>query len=272
LSKESEEERAAALFGAYNDVTEEMMMSSEEREEYGSGVDFLLEQLRAVLEGSREGMEELGFTEYFDLVGEFALEIVEEGPVGEVKEFFDGLEGGSQQMVLQRVMNPVILEYYEYLEEHEDITDADEARQYAEMYYELAELIGNILPRFLAVLQIVSGREETYDDLNQMGLNNLLQKLESKKYSRFNELADGIDRELRNSIGHRDFKVDPVEKEIEFHDRGELVAEHSYSEFQDEVFQILALFNALWIFQLLITYYRLQGLPEAIDEISESED
>lgn len=60
------------------------------------------------------------------------MEIVEEGPVGEVKEFLDGIEGNSQQMVLQRMMNPVVIEYYEYIEEHKEITDSDEARKYTE--------------------------------------------------------------------------------------------------------------------------------------------
>lgn len=269
LAKESEEERAVALFEAYDEITAEMMMDSEEREEYDSGVDFLIEQLEATLEGTREGMEEIGYPEYFDIVDEFAVEVVEEGPVGEVKEFLDGVEGHSQQMVLQRMMNPVVMEHYEFIEEHKEITDSDEARQYAEMYYELAELVGKILPRFIAVLQVASGREESYGDLKQMGLNDLIQKLESKKYGRFNDLAEGIDRKLRNSIAHRDFKVKPASNEIEFYDRGELVTELSHSELQDEIFQILALFSALWTFELMLTYYRIQYLPEAIAELQE---
>jgi hypothetical protein len=271
LAKESEEERAIALFEAYDEITAEMMMmmNSEEREEYDGGAAFLIEQLESTLEGTREGMEEIGYPEYFDIVDEFAVEVVEKGPLDDVKEILDGIEGHSQQIVLQRMMNPVVMEYYEYIEEHNEITDSDEARQYAEMYYELAELVGKILPRFIAVLQVASGREESYDDLKQMGLNDLIQKLESKKYGRFNDLAEGIDRELRNSIAHRDFKVKPAPNEIEFYDRGELVAELSYSEFQDEIFQILALFSALWTFELMLTYYRIQYLPEAIAELQE---
>ena len=269
LAKETEEERTVALFEAYDEITAEMMMDSEEREEYDSGVDFLIEQLEATLEGTREGMKEIGYPGYFDIVDEFAVEIVEEGLLDDVKEFLDGIEGDSQQMVLQRMMNPVVMEYYEYIEEHKEITDSDEARKYAEMYYELAELVGKILPRFIAVLQVASGREESYDDLKQMGLNDLIQKLESKKYGRFNDLAEGIDRKLRNSIAHRDFKIKPAADEIEFYDRGESVAELSYSEFQDEVFQILALFSALWTFELMLTYYQIQHLPEAIEELRE---
>lgn len=269
LVKESEEAKAIALFEAYDEITAEIMMGSEGRDKYDSGVDFLIEQLEATLEGTREGMEEIGYPEYFDIVNEFAVEIVEEGPVDEVKEFLEGIEGHSQQVALQRMMNPVVMEYYEYIEEHEEITDSDEARKYTEMYYELAELVGKILPRFIAVLQIASGREESYDDLKQMGLNDLIQKLGSKKYGRFNDLAGGIDRKLRNSIAHRDFKVKPAEDEIEFYDRGELVSELSYSEFQDEVLQTLVLFSALWTFELMLTYYRIQYLPEAIKELKE---
>lgn len=168
LLKESEEAKAIALFEAYNETTAEIMMGSEERDEYDSGVDFLIKQLEVVLEGTREGMEEIGYPEYFDIVNEFAVEIVEEGPVDGIKEFLDGIEGHSQQMVLQRMMNPVVMEYYEYIEEHEEITDSDEARKYTDMYYELAELVGKILPRFIAVLQIASGREESYNDLKRL--------------------------------------------------------------------------------------------------------
>lgn len=271
LQKDSEEEQAAAMFEIYEEMTEEFFMSEEEKEDFegDTGVEWLVEQLRFSIEGSRKSMEELGHAEYFDIIYGFAVDVFESGQAGDVKEFYDGLDDTSQRAALQRVMNPVIMDYYDYIKEHPEITDGNEARQYIEMYYELAELFGDILPRFIAVLQIVSGREETYGDLENMGMNDLLQKLESKKYSRFNKLAEGISRELRNSIAHRDFTVDPVNDEIEFRDRGELVAEMSYSEFQDEFFKILALFNAVWVFRMILTYYRLQALPRAIEELRE---
>lgn len=270
MRKESENEQAVAMFDIYNEIVGEIMGKSDQQEETGDGFDLLVEQLQIVLKGSREGMEELGYVEYFDLMDEFAIEIVDSGHAGSVNDFFSRLSNDSQQMLLQRMMNPVITEYYEYFEKHPEIQDADEARRYAEVYYELSELVGNLLPQFIAVLQIVSDREETYDELKQMGLNNLIQKLRSKKYSRFNGLADGINRKLRNSIGHRDFLVDPVEKEIKFHDRGEQVAVLKYSEFQDEVFRLLALFNAVWVFRLMLKYYQIQHLPNAIDELRDS--
>lgn len=40
-----------------------------------------------------------------------------------------------------------------------------------------------------------------------MGLNDLLHKWGSKKYGRFNMLVEGINRDIWNSIAHRDFKV-----------------------------------------------------------------
>lgn len=267
LGRESDEERFLALAEVYNKAIVETLMGSEEGEEFETGLDFLIEQLRYALEGSRYGMRELGYENYYESLDDFAEEIVEAGRDGEVKEFFDGLDDDSQQAMLQRVMNPVTMEYYGYLEEHPRITDADEARGYADLYYELAELVGNILPQFIAVLQIVSGSEEKYDELKKMGSHNLLQILGSQKYGRFNFLCEGIDRELRNSIAHRDFKVDPIEEEIEFRDRGELVAELTYSEFEDEVRRLLALFNALWVFRLMVTFYRIQFLPGVIDEL-----
>ena len=269
LQEDSEEEQAVAMFEIYEEMTEEFFMSEEEREgsEGESGIEWLVEQLRISIEGSRDSMKELGYVEYFDIIYGFAVDVFEAGQAQEVKEFYDGLDDTSQRSALQRVMNPVIMEYYDYIADHPEITDAEEARQYIEMYYELAELFGDILPRFITVLQIVSGREESYDDLKNMDMNDLLQKLESKKYSRFNKLAEGIDRGLRNSIAHRDFTVDPVNNEMEFRDRGELVAEMTYSEFQDEFFKLLALFNAVWVFRMILYYYRLQALPQAVEEL-----
>lgn len=270
MAAESEEETAVAIFDLQSEIIEQYMMESEERQEFDSGLAFLIEQLRISLEGSREGMEELGYVEYFDLLDELAKEIVDAGQAGDVKEFFDGLENGSQQMMLQRLFNPVLTEYYAYIEKHPEISSANEARQYADMYHKLAELVGDILPQVIAILQIVRGREETYEKLSQMGLNNLIQKLASKKYDRFNKLADGIDRELRNSIVHGEFIVDPVGGSVEFFDRGELVAELSYSEFQEEVFQLLALFNSLWVFRLMLRYYRIRHLPDAVENLREA--
>lgn len=270
MAAESEEETAVAIFDLQSEMIEQYMMEPEERQEFDSGLTFLIEQLRISLKGSREGMEELGHANYFDLLDEFAKEIVEAGQAGDVEEFFDGLENGSQQMMLQRLFNPVLTEYYDYLEEHPEISSANEARHYADMYHKLGELVGDILPQFIAVLRIVSGREETYEELSKMGLNNLLQKLQSKKYDRFNELADGIDRELRNSIVHGEFMVDPIEDRIEFFDRDDLVAELYYSEFQEEVLRLLALFNALWVFRLMLTYYRIRHLPKAVENLREA--
>lgn len=269
LRAESDEEQAVAMFDVYNQVMEEFMMDDAAQQAFDSGLEWLVDQLEVTVVSSREFMVEIGHVEYFNLMHGFVVDIVEAGQAGDIKEFYDGIERDSQQMMLQRVFNPVTMEYYDYIEEHPEITSASEARRYIDMYYELAELIGSILPRFIAVLQIISGRKETYDDLKQMGLNNLLQKLESKKYSRFNVLADGIDRKLRNSIAHRDFTVDPVDEEIEFQDRGEVVAELSYMEFQTEFFNLLGLFHALWVFRMLLNYYRLQFLPEAVEELRE---
>lgn len=270
MAAESEEETAVAMFDLQSEMIEQYMMEPDERQEFDDGLSFLVEQLRISLEGSREGMEELGYANYFDLLDEFAKEIVEAGLAGDVKEFFDALENGSQQMMLQRLFNPVLTEYYNYLEEHPEISSASETRQYADMYHKLAELVGDILPQFIAVLQIVSGREETYEELSKMGLNNLLQKLESKKYDRFNELADGINRKLRNSIVHGEYIVDPMEERIEFFDRGDTVANLTYSEFQGDVLKLLALFNTLWVFRLMITYYRIRSLPDAIENLRDA--
>lgn len=269
MAKNSEEEQALALFEVYNWMTEQIMMGEEARKEFDTGLEFLIDRLRVSIEYSRKAMEELGYVEYFDTVYGFAVDIFEAGRAGEVKEFLDNLEGDSRQTILQRVLNPVIMEYYQYLEEHPEITDGGEARQYIDMYEELAELVSNLLPQFIAVIGLVSDQDEEYDDLKQMKLNNLLQKLESKKYSRFNELAEGIDRELRNSIAHRDFTVDPINEEIKFRDRGELVAELDYTEFQEEVFKLLALFNALWNFQMILIYYRIHHLPQTIEDLRE---
>lgn len=269
MSKESDKKQAVAMFDVYNQMTEQYILGEDARGDFESGMEFLIDQLRISLEASRESMEELGYVEYFDLVYDFAVDIFEASMAGEVKEFFDTVKGSSQQAVLQRVMNPVIMEYYEYIEGHPEITDSEEARRYIEMSGELAELTTNLLPQFIAILQIVSGREETFEELKQMNLNNLLQKLGSKKYSRFNILAEGIDRELRNSVAHREFTIDPIKEEIEFRDRGELVDKLGYSEFQEKVFNILALFNALLVFRLILTYYRILHLPRVIDDLRE---
>ncbi|ELZ80169.1 hypothetical protein C454_11176 [Haloferax gibbonsii ATCC 33959] len=269
MSKDSEEERAIAMYELYDEFLTQNFMAPEDEGEFDSGVEVLVGQIRDVLEGNRKGLEEIGYAKYYDLMDEFAREIVEEGKLSEVKSFLDSQADGSQEMILQRLMNPVFTDYHEYIEDHPEITDDSEARKYAEMYYELAELTKKYLPHFIAVLQIVHGRENTYDKLNQMSLNNLLQKLESKKYERFNDLANGIDRKLRNSIAHRDFKINPIKKEIEFYDREELVAELNYSEFQNKVFHILAVFNAVWVFQLMLRYYRIQHLPRAFEELRE---
>lgn len=268
-TKDSEEEQAVAVLDAHNRILEEQMMGPEENEEFDSGYAFLVEQLRSTLEDTREGLEELGYVEYFDLMNGFAVDIVEGGRASEVKEFFDSLENDSQQMMLQRMMSPILTQYLDYMADHQEVSEVEEVQEYTGIYYELSEFTGNFLPQFIAVLQISSGREETYQDLKEMGLNNLLQKLESKKYGRFNDLAQGIDRKIRNSIAHRDFKIDPVENEIEFHDRGELVAELSYSEFQNETFHLLALVQSLWIFQVMVSYYQIQNLPGVLDELKE---
>lgn len=269
LSEESDEEQAIAMFDVYDQAMENFVMSASEREEFDTGVDFLVEELRTTLEESSKGMKWLGYSEYFDLMDDLAIEIVEVGYSQRVKEFFDGLDGNSLQILTQRIMNPMITEYYGYVQEHQEISDADDALRYTEIYNELAELTGNVLPQFIAVLQIKNGREEKYSDLRKMGLNNLLQKLGAKKYSRFNRLANGLDRRLRNSIAHRDFTVDPIDDVIEFYDRGEFICKLTYSEFQGEVFHLLALFNALWVFRLMLTFYRLQGVSEAVKELRE---
>lgn len=266
MTVESEEEQTIALFEVYDKATEDVI-GPIDGEEFDGGLDSLIEQQKRVLEGTQKAMEELGHVEYFDLINEFAAEVVEKGQSSDIKKFFKDIENNSEQILLQRVTNSVLTDHFDYLETHQEITEADEAREYAKIYYELAELIATILPRFIAVLQIVSGRHETYDELKHMGLNDLLQKLESDKYARFSALASGVNRKLRNSIAHRDFKVNPVAKEIEFQDRNEPVAKFTYSEFQNEVFHILAVFNALWGFRLMVNYYRLRKLPKAVEEL-----
>lgn len=266
-SRDSEEERIAGMSGVFTGVVEQF---AEDPESVDNGFEFLVDRLRLVLEGSRESMEELGYVEYFDVMDDFAEEVVEDGEIDEVEEFYEHLGESSQQVVLQRIMDPVFTDYFAYLEEHPEITEASEVRQYADMYYELAELVSSLLPQFMAVVQIAEGREQTFEKLNRMGLNNLVQKLEGKKYSRFNSLAEGIDRELRNSIGHRDFITDPVNQELVFRDRGDNVAELTYKEFKNEVFHLLALLNALWIFRLQLQYYHLQKAAHIIEEIEQT--
>lgn len=271
LTMESDQDRAITIIEEYDKLVQATMMNSELRDEYSSGFDFIIDQQRNALELTREGLNDFGYGEFYSLMDDFVTDIVDANQLAVVQDFYRGINDDSQQMMVQRLINSILFHHIEYLREHPDISDADDARAYAELYYELAEMVGNLLPQFMAVVEIVCGGQERYDDLKQLGLNDLLQKLESQKFSRFKILSEGIDRRVRNSIAHRDFKVDPVNREIEFQDHGEVVSRLTYSEFEDQVDHLLAFCNSIWLFRFMVMYRRLQEHSEAFDDIRSGE-
>ncbi len=234
------------------------------------GIDLLLEELRKLIKQYKVLAKERGYPEYFDIVNGFAKKVVFEKEKGmKMEEFYKNLEGHEVESISQRIYNPVIKKHSQYLNKKPKITNPEEARHYADIYYELTELSKKYLPIFMTSLEIAYGRKETYKKFKEMPLNNIVGMLGGRKFKEFNKLAKGIDVDLRNSIAHRDFKIKPSEEIIEFRNRGEIIGELSYAEFTERVFRLLTVFEAIVGFSIFVRYYLIRSRLDIYNFITE---
>ena len=263
---ESEEEQFESILNFFDETVGQMFSQSDMTEgEDEGGFEILLNYYEESLYGAREDLDRWGYDEYFEKVDQLAVELIEEGKNQKVTDLYrDELDRNTG--IMQRFINPLVEEHLPLLENIE-IEDATEAREYQDMYQEMAELYAGLLPEFISVLQIKKGDEHEYQELKTTRLHNLLQKLGSKKYEEYNIFAECLDRNLRNSIVHRDSKINPNSETIEFYDRGDFADDLSYKEFSEESRKLFSALYALWVFNSLLTYHQIKQIPEILEDI-----
>ena len=113
-----------------------------------------------------------------------------------------------------------LIKYYNFIEKEVKVVTKKEVDKYLETYFEFAGIYEKILPVISSLIWLTKintsskkkRKQSLYDNLNYV------------RKSGYKALVSGFDRNIRNSLAHRSFKIKIIEEKVEFIDQKKILS------------------------------------------------
>ena len=113
-----------------------------------------------------------------------------------------------------------LIKHYNFLDKEVKVVTKKEVDKYLEIYLEFAGIYEKILPLISTLIQLTKINASSNKKSNQ----NLYNTLAYVKRAGYEALVSGFDRNIRNSLAHRSFKIKIIEEKVEFIDRKKMLS------------------------------------------------
>ncbi|MDD2666317.1 MAG: hypothetical protein PHD13_02630 [Methanocellales archaeon] len=212
-----------------------------------------IEFLRPKIPSGLEYLKNTRYLEYISLIEKLSLELKAKGKTYLVRDFLDDVSESDDAYIIAHTLCDPLVGHYKYLQKEHRYIRKQQIKKYIEIYSELSGCYEKQLRVIVGLLKILEKDEKPdYENIRKKDLYKNIQKVEKEKHYKI--LTEGFNRKVRNAISHRTYKIDILDKRIDFIDRNNKVL-LSYFEFINLVKETSALVFAVLQLQNIFTYH-----------------
>lgn len=228
-----------------------------------SNFDWVSEEINDRSRKANEVLDDTSIREYNTAIDEFVTNLDKKGVTDEIWNTMDAeIPESDNQILVEESLDIFLNKALKFFDENNIPTSREEIKSVIRLFKKTNDLLEKNLPQIIWAYEKMENQNPDFNNLrSEMGLNEYIMKLESSK--QLKPLANGLKQDVRNSIGHTDREIKPVESVIKFYDSGELVAEYEIEEYIEEVKEILSLLISIWIYQARLVEIELKKITKA---------
>lgn len=215
-----------------------------------SDMQWISKEIEERLKKAQNALNETPIKEYNTCIEEFVKNVNETDNSAEIlHSILEQIPHSDEQIIVEESLD-IFLDKQLQLFKKTSPNSRSDIENIIKTYKKINDILEKKLPQLIWINEKIQGNDPDFDTLRSMPLNNYISKIES--YENLNPLVQGLDREMRNSIGHTDRTISPHQENIKFYDEGKVVASYSIEEYISEVKNILALLVIVWKYEALI--------------------
>ena len=157
------------------------------------------------------------YCQYLSALEELTAELTKEKKLGEVFSILSEFRYSNDMYIIVQVTLQKLIKYYEFLQTDFSVIKKKHVDKYLKIYDELS----GVYEKFLSLIRTLvylhkTGLKLQYDLVRKKGLHDNIKYL---KKTRWKILTYGFNKNIRNAIAHKTYKIDILKERIEYIDR-----------------------------------------------------
>jgi hypothetical protein len=183
-------------------------------------------------------LEDTRYLEYLQSLQSLGDMLTDKDKISEAfKVIYEFKESKDAFPLLQSTFQRLI-DYYEFLSDDSVVVEKKKLDKYLEIYGELSGQYEKFIALVAVMLAMVrENADHSYENARKRRLYNNIRYIEKRGWK---SLTSGFNRNLRNAIAHKTYKVDIVRETVEFHDVSKAIT-LTFGEVQRETRELGAL-------------------------------
>ena len=178
------------------------------------------------------------YCEYLEALEELIVELKEEKKLGEVFSVLSEFRKSDDIYIIVQVTLQKLINYYEFLNTNYSVIKKKHVDKYLEIYCELSGVYEKLLSLIRTLVYLLNtGLKLQYEQVRKKGLHS---NIEYIMKTRWKLLTHGFNRNMRNAIAHKTYKIDILKERIEYIDRTKTLI-LTFKETQEKTRELSAL-------------------------------
>lgn len=178
------------------------------------------------------------YFEYLRVLEELIADLKKKNKLGRAFDILKEFKNSNDAYILVQVTLQKLIKDYEYLQCEISVIKKKHMDKYLEIYEELSGVYEKLVSLIRTLIHLLNDHHPPrYETVRKKGLNFNIQYIKKTGWGKF---SYGFNRNMRNSIVHKTYKVDILKEKIEFIDRTKTIT-LTFQEIQKKTRELSAL-------------------------------
>ena len=230
-------------------------------------IDYLFQACEELVD-SRFDFPYLRETKYFEYVQSlemFVKKLKEENKMGKSWDVLNEFKDSKDAYTLLQTTFQRLIKYYKFLAQDFSVIKKKQLDKYLEIYDELSGQYEKFISLVVVLIEVLSTNAvPKYEDVRKRRLYENIRFTEKHGWKIF---VSGFNRNIRNAIAHKTYKVDIVRRTVDFYDVNKATT-LTFADVQRETRELSALLLVLPHVFISIFCSMIMCMKEALDNLS----
>lgn len=178
------------------------------------------------------------YSQYLNVIEELTNNLKKEGKLGKAFSILFEFRKSNDMYIIVQVTLQKLISYYQFLQTDYSLIKKKHVNKYLEIYEELSGFYEKFLSLVTTLIHLLNDyNPPEYETVRKKGLYENIQYIKKTGWTTF---SYEFNRNIRNAIVHKTYKVDILKEEIDFIDRTRTL-KLSFQEIQNKTRELSAL-------------------------------
>jgi len=209
-------------------------------------------------------LDDTRYGEYLSTLEELMAELKKKNQLEKAFDILKEFKNSEDAYIVVQVTLQKLIKYYAFLQRDFSVIGKKQVDRYLEIYDELSGVYEKLVSLIMILIHLLkNGCRTRYVTMRKKGLSYNIQYIKKTRWQNF---TYGFDRNIRNAIAHKTYKVDILKGTIDFIDRTRMVT-LTFMEVQKKTRELSALLLVLPHMFISIFCLSILSIKEMLDNL-----